>query len=89
MRLDDIGTTLSDISDRKYHIHPDDPLSAKATMEQTAKFTRDDWDVKIWTYSEQTATQDMFHLRSRLKAWSQGDLIFEQDKTHYIPRNGM
>jgi hypothetical protein len=43
MRLDEIGTVLSDISDRRYTIHADDPLSARATMEQTASFTRDDW----------------------------------------------
>jgi hypothetical protein len=47
MRLDEIGTVLSDISDRRYTIHADDPLSARATMEQTAGFTRDDWAVKI------------------------------------------
>jgi hypothetical protein len=43
MRLDEIGTVLSDLSDRRYTIHADDPLSARATMEQTAGFVRDDW----------------------------------------------
>jgi hypothetical protein len=56
MRLDEIGTVLSDVSDRRYTIHADDPLSARDTMEQTAGFTRDDWAVKIHTFAEQTAT---------------------------------
>ncbi|MEM9124975.1 MAG: CocE/NonD family hydrolase [Pseudomonadota bacterium] len=88
-RLDEIGTVLSDVSDRRYTIQPDDPLSAKATMEQTAGFDRNDWSAKIWTYSEQTATATEFHLTSRLKAWAGDELIFEDDKTHVIPRNGM
>ncbi|NOD89101.1 MULTISPECIES: CocE/NonD family hydrolase [unclassified Ruegeria] len=88
-RLDDIGTVLSDVSDRRYTIHPSDPLSAVATMEQTAGFDRDDWSAKIWTYSEQRATATEFHLTSRLKAWSGDELIFEEEETHIIPRNGM
>ncbi|WP_299989091.1 CocE/NonD family hydrolase [uncultured Ruegeria sp.] len=88
-RLDDIGTVLSDVSDRRYTIHPSDPLSAVATMEQTAGFEREGWSAKIWTYSEQRATATEFHLISRLKAWSGEELIFEEEKTHVIPRNGM
>lgn len=52
LRLDDIGTLLSDISDRRYMIHADDPLSARATMEQTASFTREDWQAKIHCFAE-------------------------------------
>ncbi|WP_209835035.1 CocE/NonD family hydrolase [Ruegeria sp. HKCCE3926] len=88
-RLDDIGTVLSDVSDRRYSIHPGDPLSAVATMEQTAGFDREDWSARIWTYSEQRATATEFHLISRLKAWSGEELIFEEEKAHVIPRNGM
>jgi hypothetical protein len=72
MRLDEIGTVLSDISDRRYAIHGDDPLSARATMEQTAKFTRDDWDPKIECFAEQTATATDFHLTARIRCWSTG-----------------
>jgi hypothetical protein len=89
MRLDDIGTVLSDISDRRYTIRADDPLSARASMEQTASFTREDWNAKIWTYAEQTATETEFLLVSRMRCWSGEDLIFEEENTHVIPRNGM
>jgi 2,4-dienoyl-CoA reductase-like NADH-dependent reductase (Old Yellow Enzyme family) len=44
---------------------------------------------RIWTYSEQRATATEFHLISRLKAWSGEELIFEEEKAHVIPRNGM
>ena len=89
MRLDEIGTVLSDISDRRYTIRADDPLSARATMEQTASFTRDDWVAKIQCFAEQTATKTEFHLLSRVSCWSGDELIFEREETHTIPRNGM
>jgi hypothetical protein len=89
MRLDEIGTVLSDVSDRRYTIHADDPLSARATMEQTAGFTRDDWAVKIHTFAEQTATADAFHLTARIRCWHDDELFFENDETFTIPRNGM
>ncbi|MDP5215693.1 CocE/NonD family hydrolase [Ruegeria sp. 2205SS24-7] len=89
MRLDDIGTVLSDVSDRRYSIHADDPLSARATMEQTASFSREDWHAKIHCFAEQTATETEFHLLSRISCWSGDALIFEREETHAIPRNGM
>ncbi|MEY8839859.1 hypothetical protein AB9K41_12620, partial [Cribrihabitans sp. XS_ASV171] len=89
LRLDDIGTVLSDVSDRRYTIRADDPLSARATMEQTASFTRDDWQAKIHCFAEQTATRTEFHLLSRITCWSGDDVIFEREQTHIIPRNGM
>ena len=46
VKLDDTGTEMTDISDRIYRIHADDPLSATATMEQDATFERDDWNVR-------------------------------------------
>ncbi len=75
MRLDDIGTELGDISDRQYHIRADDPLSARATMEQESLFERGDWSARIKTSAEQTATKT--------------DFIHSVEWTHKIPRNGM
>ncbi|MFC3616596.1 CocE/NonD family hydrolase [Lutimaribacter marinistellae] len=89
MRLDEIGTVLSDISDRRYTIRADDPLSARATMEQTASFTRDDWQARIHCFAEQTASATEFHLLSRVTCWSGEELIFERERTFAIPRNGM
>jgi len=89
LRLDDIGTILSDVSDRIYAIKADDPLSAKATMEQTASFTRDDWRAKIWTYAEQRATKTEFLLTARIKCWDGEALFFEKEESFTIPRNGM
>jgi hypothetical protein len=89
MRLDEIGTVLTDVSERRYSIQADDPLTAHATMEQTAGFTRDNWQVKIHCFAEQTATATEFHLTARIRCWNGDALFFENDETFTIPRNGM
>ncbi|MEO3414067.1 CocE/NonD family hydrolase [Roseovarius sp. CAU 1744] len=83
------GTALSDVSDRVYSIHPDDPLSARATMEQESRFERGDWSARIKTTSEQTATETEFHLTARVQCWDGDDLFHEIEWHHAIPRNGM
>ena len=89
IRLDDIGTVLGDISERTYSIHPDDPLSASAHMEQSCLFERDDWSVRIKTLSEQTATSTEFKLRASVECWDGDRLFHEVSWEHTIPRNGM
>ncbi|MEO0486926.1 MAG: CocE/NonD family hydrolase [Pseudomonadota bacterium] len=89
LRLDEIGTVLSDVSDRRYMIHADDPLSARAVMEQTASFTRDDWHAKITCFAEQTATAEAFHLTARITCWSGEEEVFAEEEHVTIPRNGM
>lgn len=83
------GTVLGDMSERIYSIRPDDPLTATASMEQTATFERDDWHVKIHTWSEQRASASAFHLTARIKCWSGDTLFFEDEDSFEIPRNGM
>ncbi len=85
----DTGTTLTDASERIYTIHPDDPLSAKAQMTQESRFQRGDWDARIKTWSEQTATETEFLLTARVECWDGDALFFEVDWDHRIPRNGM
>ena len=89
LRLDDTGTVMGDISDRRYTIHPDDPLSASATMTQNAKFERGDWRAYIDTTSRMTATADAFHFEATVVC-RDGETEFHRvDWTHEIPRKGM
>ena len=88
VRLDDIGTVLSDVSERLYAIHPDDPLSAVATMIQEAGFARGDWRVRIVTTARQTATATDFHLTATTTSYD-GDAAFHEKKwDRSIPRRG-
>lgn len=89
MRLDETGTVLIDKSDRRYTIHPGDPLCARAVMEQSGGFRRDDWNVMIHTYAEQTATATDFHLTARIRCMNGDEVFFEKEEIFTIPRNGM
>ena len=89
VRLDEIGTEMTDISDRNYRIHPDEPLSATATMDQDATFERDDWNVRIKTTAKQTATADKFVLEATVTCWDRDEIFHEVEWQHEIPRNGM
>ncbi|MFZ1728456.1 MAG: CocE/NonD family hydrolase C-terminal non-catalytic domain-containing protein, partial [Albidovulum sp.] len=89
IRFDAIGTEFHDVSERIYEIHPDDPLSAKATMTQSRTMERGNWKVRIETTSEMTASSDAFHLSAHVECW-EGDTPFHRvDWSHNIPRNGM
>ena len=89
VRLDDTGTEMTDISDRIYRIHPDDPLSAAASMEQEATFERGDWSVRVRTNARQTATATAFLLEATVSCWDGDELVFETSWQHEIQRNGM
>ncbi|MEM7318388.1 MAG: CocE/NonD family hydrolase [Pseudomonadota bacterium] len=89
MRLDETGTEMGDISDRCYTIHPEDPLSARATMDQESHFARDDWNVRIKTTAEMTATKTDFHLKASVICWDGDEEFHRVHWDHTIPRNGM
>jgi len=89
LRLDDTGTEMGDISERIYSIHPDDPLSARASMTQDCRFHRDDWSVRIKTTAAMRATKTHFLLSATVEC-EDGDKPFHRvEWEHKIPRNGM
>lgn len=89
VRLNDTGTEMGDISERTYRIHPDDPLSAVATMDQDAVFEREDWAIRVKTTAKMTASKTTFYLTATVDCWD-GDEPFHSVKwDHEIPRNGM
>ncbi|MEG9862197.1 MAG: CocE/NonD family hydrolase [Parvularculales bacterium] len=88
-RIDETGTVMSSISDRIYRIHPDDPLSARAVMDQECVFERDDWNFTIKTTASMTADKDSFILHATVTCLD-GDAIFhEVEWNHKIDRKGM
>lgn len=88
-RLDETGTELVDISERLYSIHPSDPLSARACMEQDSILERGKWKVRIKTFAEQTATETDFRIKARVECWNGDKLFHEVDWDHSIPRKGV
>ena len=89
IRLNETGTEMGDVSDRIYRIHADDPLSCRATMDQESHFKRKDWNVRIKTTAEMTATKTDFRLRASVTCWDGDEEFHHVDWDHVIPRNGM
>jgi len=89
LRLDDIGTELGDVSERLYAIRPDDPLSARATMDQESVFERGGWSVRIKTTAVMTATERDFKLQATVECWDGETPFHSVEWSHSIPRNGM
>ena len=89
VRLDDTGTVLGDVADRIHRIHPSDPLSAQASMEQESLFERDDWRVRIRASASMTATGDRFYLVASTSCWDGDDLFHNSEWSHEIRRDGV
>ncbi|MBP39757.1 MAG: peptidase S15 [Chloroflexi bacterium] len=89
IRLEETGTEMAEVSERLYRIHPDDSLSAVATMEQESHYERGDWSARIKTTARMTASTDTFHLEASVECWNGNDPFHSITWTHDIPRNGM
>lgn len=90
VRLDDIGTELSYVTDRVYTIHPDDPLSARLVMDQVHELSRGDtWSAKVTSHAEMTATQDEFVLEASVECRDGDEAFGTRTWSARIPRNGM
>ncbi|MCY4542604.1 MAG: CocE/NonD family hydrolase [Rhodobacteraceae bacterium] len=88
-KLTDTGTELGDVVDRVYSIHRDDPLSARATMEQDSLTVRGNWSVRIVTTANMSATNEAFLLDATVKCWEGEELFHSVEWRHEIPRNWM
>ena len=71
----------------KFHIHPDDPLSAKATSEweQTGGRVGQMWRTHVT--ADMTSDATHFHINHKLTAYLNGELFFDKDYQETAPRN--
>ena len=88
-RIDATGTVMSSISDRIYSIHPDDPLSARVSMDQECRFERENWNFTIRTTASMTADKTHFLINASVTCLNGDDVFHEVDWNHKIPRRGM
>lgn len=87
-RIIETDTLQGETSDRRYSIHPADPPSACATMQQNMNPEGGNWKVRIRYFSTQSATKTDFHLLEKLQCWLGGELFHQIEREHIIPRNG-
>jgi putative CocE/NonD family hydrolase len=87
VRFDDIGTMLNHSLRRELTIEKDDPLSASYAIEQSYVLSRDDWDIRIETRTQMTATSQQFRLSGTLRALKHGKEVASRVWSEAIDRD--
>jgi len=77
-RLEEVGLELDQSSVRRYRIHPDDPLAARAEVMQRTALRRGPWAIRVETRMCISATREAFALRARLEAFEGDELVRER-----------
>ncbi len=84
---DETGWTTHMRTEQEYAIHPDDPLSARASFRGWQSCARGDWKIETSTRTTLTADRTHFRLESSLSAREAGELVFERSWDLRIPRD--
>ncbi|MDX1569603.1 MAG: CocE/NonD family hydrolase [Xanthomonadales bacterium] len=84
--LSDIDLKVGYTLNKWFDIQEDDPLSARATIEQKATLARGDWLVNIEMTMTQTADAESFHIRGQLRAREAAEEFATRDWELSIPR---
>ena len=70
----------------RFHIQPDDPLSARATAEWEQTGGREGTMWRTHVKTEMTCDADRFYTTAKLTTFVEGDLFFEHEYKDSVPR---
>jgi hypothetical protein len=84
--LQEIDLTVEHSLRRDFRIMPDDPLSARLSIDQSYAMRRQDWNVRIVTRTLMQASEAVFELTGRLEAYEGDSKVFGRDWNRSIPR---
>ena len=70
----------------RWQVHPDDPLSARATHIWTQSLARGDWRVRTEASAEMTATATHLRMKARLTAWEGDAVIYDRQWDDEVER---
>ncbi len=87
IRFRDHGLTDGSIAREVWSIHPDDPLSARGRIHWTDEMGRDDWQLRTEATCEMWSDAISFHIRAKIEAYENQELIFEKAVEESIPRD--
>jgi hypothetical protein len=85
----DIGTTVTEESERSLSITEGDPNSSVWRVESSIHTRRGAWDTRLMTSSELTSTAEEFHLKEGIKAIEGEKVVFERSWDQRILRELM
>lgn len=86
-RFDETGTVLDHTLTRRLTVHADDPLSARATIDQGYEIGRDGWRIRIETRTEMTGDAGHFRLTGTLAAYENGEKVTGRQWDERIARD--
>jgi putative CocE/NonD family hydrolase len=87
--LDPPITELYERNVTRYSIVEGDPLSAGVDCSVEVGLERDDWNIRAEVSAEMRSELDSFSVRTRLRAFEDDVLVFEDDRSSVIPRDGV
>jgi putative CocE/NonD family hydrolase len=88
-RLEELDLELSDGTRSELSIVEGQPLSAIARWESHSHRKRHGWNIEVCSTMRVRATKDTFIVDTELKAFDEGDSVFERSWHHEIERDGV
>lgn len=85
----EIGTTVTESSDRTVSIREGDPNSSVWQVESWTRIQRGDWDTTVRSRFELTSTPEEFRLQESIAATAGEAPVFERSWDHRIPRDAL
>lgn len=85
-RIDAIATEIQKVGYERYRIEGDDVHSAQAETRWRMGFFRKEWMVNTETWTRMSCTAEAFRIEATLRAYEDGELVYEQDWDQWIPR---
>jgi putative CocE/NonD family hydrolase len=82
----DHGMVSGESLTERWEIHPDDPLSARATHVWQQRLSRGSWSVTTDAWAEMTATATHLRMKARLTAHEGERLVFERTWDEEVDR---
>lgn len=80
------GLETGSWTEEVWSIHPDDPLSARATIRWEQTSQRGDWSVRTETSSEITSDLTHFHIEGFVRAYEGNAILHERGYSDHIER---
>ena len=86
-RIDSHGLVTSAKKAELYEITGGDPLSAKAQITWEFDYSRAGWHIRTETETRMSCDRDTYHLAATVRAFEQGNCVFERTYEHEIARS--
>jgi predicted acyl esterase len=80
------GLVTGETMTERWEVHPDDPLSARATHVWEQRLSRGDWRVRTHVTATQTCTATHLRMTATVRAWEGDALVFERSFDEQVAR---